>query len=74
MIHDLIYNLTTFIIPMMTQLSALIFGYIRHKKTNQLERPLYISYFDPVVEYYIVSYEAHKLERQNKRVSKREEE
>ena len=45
---------------MATQLSALIFGYIRHKKTNELDRADYISYFDPVVEYYKVSYFALK--------------
>ena len=45
---------------MATQLSALIFGYIRHKKPTELEREHYISYFDPVVEYYKVSYFALK--------------
>ena len=55
-IYYVIYELTSFIIPMTTQLSALIFGYIRHKKINKVERPKYISYFDPVVEYYMVSY------------------
>ena len=45
---------------MATQLSALVFGFIRHKKTNKLDRPYYISYFDPVVEYYKVSYFALK--------------
>ena len=45
---------------MIPQLSCLFFGYIRHKKakesqlTNDIkeERPVYISYFDPIVEYY----------------------
>ena len=47
---------------MLTQLSALIFGYIRHKKAEKVARPKYITYFDPVVEYYIVTYEAFILE------------
>ena len=49
---------------MITQLSALIFGYIRHKKTNKMERPDYISYFDPIVEYYKVSYFALKKQEE----------
>ena len=38
---------------MIAQLSCLIFGYIRHTepKTENV-RPEYISYFDPIVEYY----------------------
>ena len=59
-IYSVSFNLTGYIIPMVTQLSALIFGYIRHKKSNQLERADYISYFDPVVEYYKFSYFALK--------------
>ena len=47
-------SLFTFIVPMIPQLSCLFFGYIRHKKAPySLEvRPSYISYFDPIVEYY----------------------
>ena len=59
-----IVNLTGIIIPMITQLSAIIFGYIRHTKTIQLERSDYISYFDPVVEYYKVSYFALKRQEE----------
>ena len=51
-------------IPMISQLSALVFGYIRHTKTNELHRPHYISYFDPVVEYYKVSYFALKRQEE----------
>ena len=58
---------------MITQLSCLIFGYMRHRRANDFDspnhdkdqsdsqtentakRPDYISYFDPAVEYYIVS-------------------
>ena len=60
LIYNVLYNLTASMIPLATQLSALIFGYIRHRKTNKLERPDYISYFDPIVEYYKVSYFALK--------------
>ena len=55
-------NLFTFQLPMATQLSCLFFGYIRHSRAkkyaqsnsdNQIpERPAYINYFDPIVEYY----------------------
>ena len=64
MINDVLYNLAAFIIPMATQLSALLFGYIRYKKTNEMEREHYISYFDPVVEYYKVSYFALKRQEE----------
>ena len=47
-------SLFTFTVPMIPQISCLFFGYIRHKKPtdNKEERPPYISYFDPIVEYY----------------------
>ena len=46
-------NIVNWIIPMIAQLSCLIFGYIRHTKPNEEnERPPYITYFDPIVEYY----------------------
>ena len=64
MIYYAILNLTAYIITMATQLSALIFGYIRYKKTNEIERADYISYFDPVVEYYKVSYFALKKQEE----------
>ena len=50
----IISALCIFIVPMMPPLSCLFFGYIRHKKPpyDQEERPPYISYFDPIVEYY----------------------
>ena len=42
---------------MIAQLSCLIFGYIRHTKPYQEnERPPYINYFDPIVEYYTLKY------------------
>ena len=38
---------------MIAQLSCLIFGYIRYTQPHQeYERPEYITYFDPIVEYY----------------------
>ena len=49
---------------MATQLSALIFGFIRHRKINELDRADYITYFDPVVEYYKVSYFALKRQEE----------
>ena len=61
-----IENLTASIIPMVTQLSALVFGFIRHKKVNELDKPTYISYFDPVVEYYKVDYQAIKQQEEEK--------
>ena len=49
-------NIVNWIIPMIAQLSCLIFGYIRHTQPNPnqdaAERPEYITYFDPIVEYY----------------------
>ena len=60
-IYTVIFNLTGVLIPMLSQLSALIFGYIRHnKKSSDLNtsRPKYITYFDPIVEDYIVTYAA----------------
>ena len=46
-------NITNWIIPMITQLSCLIFGYIRYTKPHEEnERPYYVTYFDPIVEYY----------------------
>ena len=57
MIYNVTFNLTAFIIPMATQLSALIFGCIRHNKAEKKDRAKYITYFDPVVEYYVVTYE-----------------
>ena len=72
MFYNIVFSLTAYIIPMTTQLSALIFGYIRHKKTNIVQRPKYISYYDPVVEYYTVSYAEHKLLEQNEKARKHE--
>jgi len=46
---------------MIAQLSCLIFGYIRHTKPTKedlqtensaAQRPEYITYFDPIVEFY----------------------
>ena len=55
-------NLFTFQLPMATQLSCLFFGYIRHSRAKEYaqsnsdsqipEQPAFISYFDPIVEYY----------------------
>ena len=66
----MIYTFINFIVPMTTQLSALMFGYIRHKKTVKKKRPEYISYFDPVVEYYIVSIKEKNLLDETKRSEK----
>ena len=74
MIFNVIYSSTESIIPLITQLSALFFFYIRYKKQSQMKRPKYISCFDPVVEYYIVSYEDHKKLEKNAKARKREEE
>ena len=50
-------NITNWVMPMVTQLSCLIFGYIRHKNPNKptAARPFYFTYFDPTVEFYTVS-------------------
>ena len=45
-------HIILWIIPMITQLSCLIFGYIRDTNPNSKHvRPEYITYFDPIVEY-----------------------
>ena len=55
-----ISSLCTFFVQSITMLSILFFGYIRRKKVTESqinnnrveERPAYISFFDPIVEYY----------------------
>ena len=67
-------QIMNWIIPMIAQLNCLIFGYIRHTKPHQEnERPDYITYFDPIVEYYTRSHSQARPQEQDHKDEKKDD-